>query len=170
MRALIDAGTVLAGSAEDVPLESESVDAVFVGEAFHWFDADRAIPEIARVLRPRGGLALVSTHWWETEPPLPDAVVSALREPFERTLAERRPPWRPSFERSRFEPLRSERFEEALTVDADLLLAMYSTTSALAALAPAERAALFADIRTQLAGPYRLPIKHELNWTLLRAS
>ena len=36
-----------------------SVDAVIVAQAFHWFDAGGALAEIARVLRPDGGLALV---------------------------------------------------------------------------------------------------------------
>lgn len=46
-------------SAEDVPLGDASVDAVIAAQAFHWFDLDRAIPEIARVLRPGGRLCLV---------------------------------------------------------------------------------------------------------------
>ena len=45
------------GSAESVPLPDASVDGVLVGQAFHWFDPDRAVPEIARVLRPGGVLA-----------------------------------------------------------------------------------------------------------------
>ena len=45
------------GRAEAVPLPDDSVDAVLVGTAFHWFDTDRALPEIARVLRPGGVLA-----------------------------------------------------------------------------------------------------------------
>ena len=61
MRALIEDGDVLAGTAEEIPLEDASVDAVFVGEAFHWFDPELAIPEIARVLRPGGGLAMIGT-------------------------------------------------------------------------------------------------------------
>jgi len=168
MRALIDVGDVVAGTAEQIPLADRSVDAVFASEAFHWFDAPRAVPEIARVLRPPGGLAVVSTHWWETEPALPGAVQELLREPFERTLGERRPPWEDAFGGSPFEPLGRERFEEAITVDADLLLAMYSTTSALAALSDDERARLFGTIRPQLEGPYRLPIKHTLSWTRLQ--
>ena len=47
------------GTAEELPCPDRSFDAVFVGEAFHWFRADRALPEISRVLRPRGALALL---------------------------------------------------------------------------------------------------------------
>ena len=50
MRAQFD-GEVLAGTAEAIPLADGSVDAVFVGEAFHWFDAERALAEIRRVGR-----------------------------------------------------------------------------------------------------------------------
>jgi SAM-dependent methyltransferase len=46
-------------SAEDIPLADASVDAVIAAQAFHWFDLDRALPEIARVLRPGGRVCLV---------------------------------------------------------------------------------------------------------------
>jgi SAM-dependent methyltransferase len=49
----------LAAAAEEIPLRASSVDVVVAAQAFHWFDADRAWPEIARVLRPGGSLALV---------------------------------------------------------------------------------------------------------------
>jgi SAM-dependent methyltransferase len=168
MRALIADGEVLAGSAERIPLADASVDSVFVGEAFHWFDAAQAIAEIARVLRPRGGLAVVWTHWWETEPPLPEEALELLREPWERFAPQRNQPWDGAFADSPFEPLQYERFDEAITVDADQLLELYSTTSSLAALEPGERMSLFAKVRPLLTGPYRLPLKHELTWTRLR--
>jgi SAM-dependent methyltransferase len=47
------------GAAESIPLAHASVDAVLVGQAFHWFDHTRALPEIARVLRPNGVLGLL---------------------------------------------------------------------------------------------------------------
>ena len=157
----------LAGSAEEIPLDEASVDAVFVGEAFHWFDPQAAIPELERVLRPRGGLAIVSTHWWETEPPLPDAALQVLSEPWERSQPLRRPPWDDAFDGSAFEQLRYERADDELTVDDETLLTLYSTTSSLAALPPEERASLFERVRPLLAGPYRLPLRHELVWTRL---
>ncbi|KQW47111.1 methyltransferase type 11 [Nocardioides sp. Root1257] len=46
-------------SAEELPAADGSYDVVVAGQAFHWFDLDRALPEIARVLRPGGRLALV---------------------------------------------------------------------------------------------------------------
>jgi len=49
----------MVGAAESIPLAHGSVDAVIVGQAFHWFDHSRALPEIARVLRPHGVLGLL---------------------------------------------------------------------------------------------------------------
>ncbi len=45
--------------AEDIPVASRSVDVVVAAQCFHWFDLDRALPEIARVLKPEGVVALV---------------------------------------------------------------------------------------------------------------
>ena len=56
------AATVLEGTAEHIPLPTASVDAVVMSSAWHWVDPDRAIPEIARVLRDCGTLALVWTR------------------------------------------------------------------------------------------------------------
>jgi SAM-dependent methyltransferase len=49
------------GLAEAIPLPDGSVVAVIVADAFHWFDQAAALAEIRRVLRPGGGLAVLST-------------------------------------------------------------------------------------------------------------
>ena len=46
-------------TAEEIPSGDSSYDVVVSAQAFHWFDHDKALPEIARVLRPRGHLSLV---------------------------------------------------------------------------------------------------------------
>jgi SAM-dependent methyltransferase len=46
-------------AAERIPLRARSVDAVIGAQTFHWWDLERTLPEIARVLRPGGHLALV---------------------------------------------------------------------------------------------------------------
>ncbi len=52
---------VRAGRGEAMPLPDASADAVFVSTAWHWLDLPRAVPEIARVLRPGGRLGIVWT-------------------------------------------------------------------------------------------------------------
>lgn len=49
----------VAGSAEALPLPDASADAACAAQSFHWFDAPRALDELARVLRPDGRLGLV---------------------------------------------------------------------------------------------------------------
>ncbi|GAA0571271.1 methyltransferase domain-containing protein [Kribbella sandramycini] len=53
----------MVGAAESIPLAHASVDAVIVGQAFHWFDHSRALPEIARILRPNGVLGLLWNNY-----------------------------------------------------------------------------------------------------------
>jgi SAM-dependent methyltransferase len=92
MRAQFD-GDVLAGAAEAIPLADVSVDAVFVGEAFHWFDAEGALAEIRRV---GGGLAVLSRSWGEMEQPglLPPPFWAELEEVWTRASTVQRATFR----------------------------------------------------------------------------
>ncbi|MCU1502912.1 MAG: methyltransferase, partial [Ilumatobacteraceae bacterium] len=56
---VLPAVALLDGTAEAIPLPDASIDSVFVGQAFHWFDQPAALAEIHRVLRPGGGLGLI---------------------------------------------------------------------------------------------------------------
>jgi ubiquinone/menaquinone biosynthesis C-methylase UbiE len=53
----------LAGTAEQIALETASVDLVTSFQAFHWFDFDRSLQEFRRILKPDGRLALVWSLW-----------------------------------------------------------------------------------------------------------
>jgi SAM-dependent methyltransferase len=62
MRAVLSGSGVKAdvqgGHAEELPVGDSSYDVVIAASAWHWVDEARAVPEAARVLRPRGRLAL----------------------------------------------------------------------------------------------------------------
>lgn len=49
----------VAGTAESTTLPSQSVDYVLAAQAFHWFDANQARQEFARILRPGGWQVLI---------------------------------------------------------------------------------------------------------------
>jgi SAM-dependent methyltransferase len=100
MRAVLAARSAgveaLPGRGEAIPLPDASADAVFVSSAWHWLDPDLAVPEIARVLRDGGRLAVVSTNMDRPIPWLradewfaPDQEQAALRATAERLQAER---------------------------------------------------------------------------------
>jgi ubiquinone/menaquinone biosynthesis C-methylase UbiE len=82
----VPAAEPLPGVAEAIPLGDEAVDAVFTGQAFHWFANDVAVAEIARVLRPGGALARM---WNEAVDPCP------LPPEYDRRLTELHDAMRP---------------------------------------------------------------------------
>jgi SAM-dependent methyltransferase len=136
--------TVHAGTAEDIPLPAASADAVLVAQAFHWFDEERALPEIARVLAPGGVLGLLwnlrdDRIGWVRE--LTDAmggagdVLSASHDEADEALG--RPP---------FGRLARRRFPNPEPFDRDRLREWARSTSSIATLAPAQREDVLAAI------------------------
>src|SRR5207248_291508 len=59
LRGVVPEAEAREGTAEALPLPDDCADAVMVAAAFHWFRRDEALPELARVLRPGGRLAIV---------------------------------------------------------------------------------------------------------------
>jgi ubiquinone/menaquinone biosynthesis C-methylase UbiE len=168
----------LAGSAEEIPLADASVDAVFAAEAFHWFDGDRALAEIARVLRPGGALVLM----WN----LPDRPIEPSTAAVDRLILERAPrdleydpgdlnarryasgQWRDAFSRSPFEELQEAWLPNPQTLDRDGFTAFLASMGWLADLPDDERLPLLERIRSLLdADEYRRPWKTHVCWTRL---
>jgi SAM-dependent methyltransferase len=171
---------VRTGSAEEIPLADETVDAVFAAEAFHWFDGERALAEIARVLRPHGALVLM---WNVPAGPTVPSIASV-----EQLLIEHAPTreelghdpvdlntarfasgdWRTPFEGSPFEALRDERLPNPQTLDRDALVAYFESMGWLGDLPEAQRLPLLERVRALLgADEYRRSWATNVYWTRL---
>jgi SAM-dependent methyltransferase len=137
----------MAGTAEALPLPDASADAVTVAQAMHWFDQARALPELRRVLRDDGALALV----WNTRD---------LEDPFHRRLerllakvratvpVELEQEWRAPLEESLlFGPLEERRFRFEQQFTAQDLCDRISSTSFVAAMDAEARARLLDAVR-----------------------
>lgn len=178
MRQLIPADPrveVRAGTAERLPVPDGSVQAVFVADAFHWFDAAAALAETARVLAPGGGIAVLWHHpsgrW---EPPLPEPARELARSALARGGEAGSPRiarglWREAFAGSAFGPLGREQFEQEHSQDRDGLVAYFLSISSIAGLPDSERA----DLRARLCdllrpGTYRQRLRTELYWARLQ--
>jgi SAM-dependent methyltransferase len=59
LRARYPAAEATLAGAENLPLSDASVDAVLVGQAWHWFDQEQALAQARRVTRPGGWLGLI---------------------------------------------------------------------------------------------------------------
>jgi SAM-dependent methyltransferase len=143
----------LAGTAEAIPLADGSVDAVFVAEAIHWFDLERAVPEIARVLRPGGGVAVLYNRldWddksvpWRAEA---DEVFERHRLPPDDVDPHDRGRWHAAL--AALGALEEDAAENVQRLDAAGLVAMYASFSGLAGLPPERRDAALAELRAVL--------------------
>lgn len=144
---------VLAGAAEALPLDDGSVDAVTAGDAFHWFDADRAAAEIHRVLRPDGTCTLV---WrWTDWPDVPGWYqgvrdrITALRGDHPGFRGEQ---GREGFARhGGFAPFEHRRIPFVKPGSRAGVLANLRSISFIAALPGEQRASLLAEVDAELA-------------------
>jgi MOSC domain-containing protein YiiM/SAM-dependent methyltransferase len=139
------------GTAERIPLENHSVDAVVVGQAFHWFDGIRAVSEIRRVLRPSGALGLI---WQARDPKRPwierlDEIIDRVDDghPRFRTGA-----WRAAFDLTAlFEPLEYARFDHVQRGTVETIVDRVASISYIASMSQRRREQVLDDVRELLA-------------------
>jgi ubiquinone/menaquinone biosynthesis C-methylase UbiE len=150
LRRVLPGVEALLGGAESIPLPDASVDAVAVGQAFHWFRHDEAVPELHRVLRPGGAVALI----WNSrdqERPL-QREISELIKPL---VPAGRPPVGESakaLETSElFGPVEKRMFPFVQRLDADGVAERIASVSFVAAAPPVVRAELDRRLREAVA-------------------
>jgi SAM-dependent methyltransferase len=156
---------VLAGTAERMPLTDRYVDAVTVGQAFHWFKQDEALREIHRVLQPGGGVALIWNARDERHPV--QAALSEVFDAFEGDTPRRKQrDWRTLLPDSGlYERCERALFEHEQPVDEQGLVERVVSTSFIAAASQAVRDEVEARVRgiaRAAEQPIRLPYMTEL--------
>jgi SAM-dependent methyltransferase len=160
----------LPGSAEAIPLEDDSIDAVFSGEAFHWFATPEALVEIVRVLRPGGGLAVFWNIGLEY-PELGEEVETLIDETMERGGAPGLPKvlsgeWRGPIAAAGFEELREAEVERDLVTDREGWIANLLSVSSIAVQPDEDRDAFAARLRELVPpGELRRRVKTVAYWT-----
>lgn len=137
--------TALRGAAESIPLPDASVDAITVGQAFHWFRHEEAVPELRRVLRSQGGVALL----WnarDQEAPLQQEI-SKLIAPWITESARRPDSATELTVGGMFGPMEKRRFAFVDELGEDELAERIASISFVAAVPEAARRELDADVR-----------------------
>ena len=168
LRRGLPSARALPGSAEAIPLPDGSVDAVLCGQSLHWFNLERAVPEIARVLVPGGTLAGL---WNSDDDRVPwvaglqAAAQGAASPSLSRRRAEAASFGPRQFGDALFEPTERAEFANAQLVTANSLTALIGTHSQILVMEPGARADLLAEIRAYLRsrpetadGEFELPL------------
>jgi SAM-dependent methyltransferase len=168
LRRALPSVRALAGSAEAIPLDGASVDAVLCAQSMHWFDLSRALPEIARVLVPGGtlgGLWNSDDDRVEWVDGLQHAAEGAASPSLSRRRQEAVAFGPEQFGQPLFTPTERAEFPHAQALTADTLVGLIRTHSHVVIMEPAERERLLGAIRAYLAarpetaaGEFELPL------------
>jgi SAM-dependent methyltransferase len=155
--------TVLDGTAEAIPVADASADALVVAQAFHWFDGERALPEIHRVMREGARLGLIwnirdeASDWSEQL----TAIFDRLSGPDAPRYKHGR--WRTAFESTDlFGPLHHWVAYHVHEVSRHAFIDRVLSVSYVASASPAEREHVLAEVTELLNTDPELRGKDEL--------
>jgi len=169
---------VLEGNAEEIPIVDRAVDAVFAAQSFHTFANERAVAEIARVLRPGGALVLM----WNVQAGTPEPSIEAVEHLLDRHWPKGWDPldlgigygsakfeWHAMFAQSAFGEINETRFPNPHTVDREGLVAFFDSMGWIAVLPDEERLQLLDEVRSLLtASVYAMPWETHVYWARFR--
>jgi len=159
LRRVVPEAEALHGAAEEIPLPDESIDAATMGQSFHWFRHGEALPELHRVLRRGGGIALL-WNWRDQKSELQERL-NGLIEPFVPAGRNRGRAWAEPLDASPlFSQSEKREFRFSQRLDAQALVDRVASIS-FVAVAPAEwQTDLFEQVRalvTAEGGVVELP-------------
>ena len=139
------------GTAEAIPIEDASVDAVVCAQAFHWFATREALHEIRRVLKPGGAFGLVWNLRDESVPWV--AALGRIMKPFEGDAPRfHSQKWRDVFPAEGFSPLREKRFANWHTGSPEkVIIERILSVSFMAALTLEQKEQVTAQMREVIA-------------------
>ncbi len=146
LRAQLPTVDARVGAAEDTGLPDDSLDAVVIGAALHWFERPAADREIARVLRPDGVVGIfgnqrdASVPWVADLNELLDERFADLPRPTDQADLE---PLVPAF----FSAPERATFPHTQLLDAELLADLVASRSYVIALSDDEREQLLDEVR-----------------------
>jgi SAM-dependent methyltransferase len=163
MRAVLEqvlpGARALDATAEALPIDDGTVDAITVASAFHWFDGPVAAAEFHRVLRPGGRLALLWNRR-RSDQPIHRAVDEIIGSYRRRTPSHHRGEWREPLESGGlFAPVAERRVPFEQVLDADGFVDRFGSISYVAALPEGERGRVLERLRAVADGaeqPIRL--------------
>ena len=148
-KAVLPEVPILAGTAEAMPFDDHSVDAITAAQAAHWFDAARAVKEFHRVLRPGRRIALI----WNVRDESFDWVhrVTEIIDPYERmhgTPRYKHRAWEPPFEKSPLiKRVTSTKFRYAQPMSVSGFLDRFNSCSFIAVLDDKSKAEVIGELR-----------------------
>jgi SAM-dependent methyltransferase len=164
---------IVAAIAEALPITRGSADAITVAQAFHWFDAECAFEEFARVLRPGGRVGLI----WNAR----DRLSNWVNEVWSiMDRVEKRAPWRDHENwrdsalgsRHGFGPLHTATFRHQQTITPGGVVERIASVSHVAVLPPLEHEQVLDEVRAVLTdhpetagrAELRIPYRVDTYW------
>ncbi len=164
---VLPAQDIFVGTAEQLPFGDESLDAVTVAQAFHWFDGERALAEIHRVTRPGSRLAVIYNRR-PLDDPLQASLESLMSQYRGDTPGQRSGRWREAFQSTRlWKPCDEFEVRHSTRGSEEDVIARIASVSFIASLPPDRREHAIDEVRALLSKQHERPIELPYDCQLL---